>query len=315
MAARIHLDTDLGGDPDDLCALALLLGWPEVVLTGVTTCTTGSALRAGMVEYALRLAGRAEIPVAAGAEGSLGGYRIPPNFPDLERHWPGGVTRREGSPGAALDLLAESVRAGATVVATGPCTNLALLEAMRPGILGDLELVMMGGCVHPVPPGLPAWGAEEDYNLYQDPVAARVVFERGNPLIVPLEVTLQVPLKGRQLPRLRAAGALGELIALQGELEAAGGMSALGRAHADLPDDLLNFQHDPLACAVAAGWDGVEVEEVPLVLSADVGVVRLSIHSRGKPTRVVTRVDRTAFDEAWLRAVERAGGRDADRLP
>lgn len=25
----IHLDTDLGGDIDDLCALAMLLRWPE----------------------------------------------------------------------------------------------------------------------------------------------------------------------------------------------------------------------------------------------------------------------------------------------
>ncbi len=29
MAGRlVHLDTDLGGDPDDVAALALLLGWP-----------------------------------------------------------------------------------------------------------------------------------------------------------------------------------------------------------------------------------------------------------------------------------------------
>ncbi len=35
--ARIHLDTDLGGDTDDLCALALLLAWPGVEITGITT--------------------------------------------------------------------------------------------------------------------------------------------------------------------------------------------------------------------------------------------------------------------------------------
>ena len=33
----IHLDTDLGGDPDDACALAMLLGWPDVELVGITT--------------------------------------------------------------------------------------------------------------------------------------------------------------------------------------------------------------------------------------------------------------------------------------
>jgi inosine-uridine nucleoside N-ribohydrolase len=39
---RIHLDTDIGGDLDDLCALALLLGWPDVELTGVTTVLEAS---------------------------------------------------------------------------------------------------------------------------------------------------------------------------------------------------------------------------------------------------------------------------------
>jgi hypothetical protein len=32
------------------------------------------------------------------------------------------------------------------------------------------------------------------------------------------------------------------------------------RAHPGLPDDLLNFQYDPVACAVAAGWPGRAVE-------------------------------------------------------
>lgn len=34
---RVHLDTDLGGDPDDACALAMLLGWPNVEIVGITT--------------------------------------------------------------------------------------------------------------------------------------------------------------------------------------------------------------------------------------------------------------------------------------
>jgi len=35
--ARLHLDTDLGGEIDDLCALAMLLGWPGVELLAMTT--------------------------------------------------------------------------------------------------------------------------------------------------------------------------------------------------------------------------------------------------------------------------------------
>ena len=59
---------------------------------------------------------------------------------------------------------------------------------------------------------------------------------------------------------LRLAGQEGvpaRLIARQGELYGADSdMSRVGAEHPGLPDDLLNFQYDPLACAVAAGWDG-----------------------------------------------------------
>ena len=39
---KLHLDTDLGGDIDDLCALAMVLNWPEVDLLAVTTESGGS---------------------------------------------------------------------------------------------------------------------------------------------------------------------------------------------------------------------------------------------------------------------------------
>ena len=85
---RFHLDTDIGGDKDDLCALAMLLGWPGVELVGVTTCSDSGGLRAGLAHYALRPAGWEGVPVMAGADGSLGGYRVPPGFSDLDRYWP-----------------------------------------------------------------------------------------------------------------------------------------------------------------------------------------------------------------------------------
>ncbi|HEV3495892.1 MAG TPA: hypothetical protein VHA34_06045, partial [Actinomycetes bacterium] len=82
---RVHLDTDLGSDTDDLCALAMLLGWPEATVTGVTTTTDPGGRRAGMTAWALGLAGRAEVPVAAGAEGTLASPMVPFEFPD---YWP-----------------------------------------------------------------------------------------------------------------------------------------------------------------------------------------------------------------------------------
>jgi inosine-uridine nucleoside N-ribohydrolase len=43
---KIHLDTDIGGDLDDVCALALLLSMREVEITGVTIETIGLSLLA-----------------------------------------------------------------------------------------------------------------------------------------------------------------------------------------------------------------------------------------------------------------------------
>ena len=300
----VHLDTDLGSDTDDLCALAMLLGWPEVAVTGVTTCTDPGGLRAGMTAYALELAGRAEVPLAAGAEGTLAPPMVPFELPD---YWPEPIVPRPSPPGAALDLLADSVEGGATVVAVGPWTNLALLEAARPGLLGRARVVVMGGHVPAAGPGLPSWGADQDFNIQQDHQAARAVLEACDPVVVPLSATAQVHLRAADLPRLRAAGPLGALLADQAEAHARDqGTIELGRTWPGLPDDLLNFQHDPLACAVALGWEGARVEEVPVRLAVGGGRLRMTEAAGARPLRVVTAVDGPAFADAWLAAAERA---------
>jgi purine nucleosidase len=301
---RIHLDTDLGSDTDDLCALAMLLGWPGAELAGVTTVTDPGGLRAGMTAWALTLAGRAEVPVAAGAEGTLAAPMVPFVFPD---YWPEPIRPRPSPPGAALELLAAAAASGATVVAVGPLTNLALLEAARPGLLGRADLVLMGGHVTAAPAGLPDLGPDADFNVQQDHLAARVVLERCDPVVVPLAVTQQVHLRAAHLPRLRAAGPLGVLLADQAEAHARDrAMPELARSWPGLPDDLLNFHHDPLACAVALGWEGVTVAEVPTRLEVDGGRLRMTQEAGGRPLRVVTAVDGPAFAEVWLAAVERA---------
>jgi inosine-uridine nucleoside N-ribohydrolase len=301
---RIHLDTDLGSDTDDLCALAMLLGWPGVEVTGVTTSTDPGGRRAGMVAFALELAGRPEIPVAGGAEGSLGGLFVPLAFPD---HWPEPIPPRPGPRGAALQLLDSSVRAGATVVAIGPYTNLAMFEAERPGALAATTLVTMGGHVPPPRAGLPPWGVRDDVNVQQDAWAARIVFERCRPTVVPLGTSLLVTLRERHLAPLRASGPLGRLLAEQGEAHAAeNDRRHLSAAYPLLPDDLLNFQYDPLACAVAAGWDGVTIEDVPVALECDGALLRMEPRSGAPTLRIVTDVRAERFEEAWLQAACRA---------
>jgi purine nucleosidase len=302
---RIHLDTDLGSDTDDLCALAMLLGWPYAELVGITTSTDRRGLRAGFVQYALDLAGRAGIPVAAGAEGSIGGLFSPVEIPD---YWPEPIEPRPSHAGDAIALLEASASAGAVVVSVGPYTNLAMLESARRGLLSSAGVVVMGGHHTSSRPGLPNWGIRDDFNVQQDPLAAAIVFERCAPIVVPLAVSLEVALRASHLEDLRASGPLGRLIADQGEMHARDhGRVALALDHPALPDDLLNFQYDPLACAAALGWDGVAVETLRCAYEREPdGLLRMTLADDGAPLRTATAVDAARFEASWLDAVCRA---------
>jgi purine nucleosidase len=299
---KIHLDTDLGSDTDDLCALAMLLGWPGAEVVGVTTSIDRSGQRAGFVEYALALAGRTGIPVVAGADGSIGGLFSPVGIPG---YWPDSIDARPSPAGAATELLEASATAGAVVVSVGPYTNLAMLEAARPGLLSSGGVVLMGGHHTSSRPGLPDWGMRDDFNVQQDPVAAAIVFERCDPVDVPLAVSLEVTLRGSHLEALRDSGPLGRLIADQGEMHARDhGRAELAHRYPGLPDDLLNFHYDPLACATALGWDGVKVETLRCAYERESdGLLRMTIADEGAPLRTATGVDAARFEASWLNAV------------
>jgi len=73
-----------------------------------------------------------------------------------------------------------------------------------------------------------------------------------------------------------------------------------GRSCAGLPDDTINVLHDPLACAVALGWDGASVEEVHLVLEMRDGWLHERVDPTGYAMRVVTRVEAARFNQTWL---------------
>jgi purine nucleosidase len=252
---RIHLDTDLGGDTDDACALAMLLGWPGVEITGITTVADPGGHRAAYVAHLLRLAGRDDIPLAAGAE--VSSTTLGRAYPIVdERHWPADIIPRPSPPGAALDLLERSLDAGATLVAIGPYTNLALLEIAQSNSLSRQPIVVMGGWVQPPAPGLPQWGPDMDFNVQWDTRAAEVVAATARLTLVTLPATLNAHLRRADLPRLRAAGPLGQLLARQSEAHGqVHEMEQLGREHPGLPDDLLNFQYDPVACAMGGSSD------------------------------------------------------------
>jgi purine nucleosidase len=306
-ALKIHFDTDLGGDIDDICALAMLLRWPqEIQITGITTVGEINGRRAGQVRYVLGLEGSNDIPVAAGADIAQGFYPYELGLPPEERYWPEPIAPVSNAAADAVQLLKASIDQGATIIAIGPYTNLFLLENQFPGSLQKNRLFLMGGYVYPPRAGFPQWTPADDFNVQVDVRSAQLVIAHSDPTFVPLSVTVETALRRSHLAALRKAGALGQLLARQAEAFAEDEKlgERLGAVCSELPGDFINFQHDPLACAIALGWnDGVEIAEISLQTVIRDGVLYQQIAAEGKPTRVVTKVDSDKFNDFWLNIV------------
>jgi inosine-uridine nucleoside N-ribohydrolase len=206
---QVLIDCDPG--QDDAIALLLALASPELDVRGVTTVagnqtlekTTTNALRV------LELAGRRDIPVAAGADRPLKGELVtaadahgetgldgpglpPPHLEPLDEH--------------AVDFLGKRVE-GTTLIALGPLTNVALLlerRAERPE-----RLVLMGGAIAE---GNMTPSAE--FNIWVDPEAAHRVFSSGlDVTMVGLDVTNRAVLTAEHAADLREAGRIGAAVA------------------------------------------------------------------------------------------------------
>src|SRR3954451_9291700 len=100
---KIHIDTDIGGDIDDLCALAMLLGWSGVEVVGITTVAEDAGRRAGFARRAVALAGRIDIPIAVGIDVASCQFRELPGYPPDDLYWGEQVPRWTGNPNVALD--------------------------------------------------------------------------------------------------------------------------------------------------------------------------------------------------------------------
>ena len=216
MTTPVLIDCDPGHD--DAMALLLALASPELELLGVTTVhgnqtldkTTANALRV------LEFAGRGDVPVAAGADRPL---TREPRVAD-HVHGETGLDGPDLPPPAgapatahAVDFLADRLRMASgpvTLIPTGPLTNIALLLAHHPDVVGDIErIVLMGGAIAE---GNVTPAAE--FNIWVDPEAAARVFASGLEVtMVGLDVTHRALMTPEHAERLRAAGRVGAMVA------------------------------------------------------------------------------------------------------
>eukprot|EP01062_Namystynia_karyoxenos_P073460 TRINITY_DN70255_c0_g1_i1.p1 TRINITY_DN70255_c0_g1~~TRINITY_DN70255_c0_g1_i1.p1 ORF type:complete len:380 (+),score=99.26 TRINITY_DN70255_c0_g1_i1:88-1140(+) len=212
----VVVNTDPG--VDDAMALLLLARSPAVDLRGLAinfgnspnvTLLTHNALAI------LQLAGRTDVPVAAGAW-------LPVSAPwedlgALAFHGAnavGGATlpqpTRKPDPRSAAQLIVDVCRKGAaagrpaTILSLAPLSNLAVALELEPA-LPELcpQLVMMGGSVTAAGNVSPLAEA----NFANDPEAARRVFAAGfNISLAPLDVTMQTLMTPAYLDSIRGIG-------------------------------------------------------------------------------------------------------------
>jgi inosine-uridine nucleoside N-ribohydrolase len=216
MSIPILIDCDPGHD--DAIALLLALASPEVELLGVTTVAGNQTLAKTTVNAlkVLDFVGRADVPVAAGAdrplvrdpyvatyvhgESGLEGPELPdPSGRPVEQH--------------AVDFLAARLLASdrpVTIVPVGPLTNVALLLARHPEAMERIErVVLMGGAIAE---GNVTPAAE--FNIWADPEAAARVFASGlDVAMIGLDVTHRALLRDADAERLRGMGRTGRMVA------------------------------------------------------------------------------------------------------
>ena len=206
-ASRVVIDTDPG--VDDALALLLAMRSPELKIEAITPVagnvplelTLPNALR--MVE----IAGRTDIPVAAGAKAPLMRRLVTAAYVHGENGLAGAVfpdPKIKAITEPAPEFIRQIVRRyphEVTLITIGPLTNIATALNEDAEIAGRVKnLVMMGGSLS----GGNVTPAAE-FNIYVDPEAARIVFQSGIPItMVGLDVTRKTALTEDRVRQLEA---------------------------------------------------------------------------------------------------------------
>jgi inosine-uridine nucleoside N-ribohydrolase len=178
---RVIIDTDPG--TDDAMAILLALNSPELKVEALTVVPGNVDGRQGL-ENALKivsLAGRCDVPVAAGAQHPLDQKLI------TAQYWHGRnglanvelpASKCKVDPRFGPDLIIQLVHQyphQITLIPIGPLTNIALAVSKDPSIVSLVKnIVIMGGSIS----GGNVDGAAEA-NIYGDPEAAQIVFNAG----------------------------------------------------------------------------------------------------------------------------------------
>jgi inosine-uridine nucleoside N-ribohydrolase len=212
MTHKIILDTDIGTYYDDAFATLLAALSPEIELLGVTTVYGDTDLRSRIARKVLDVAGRADVPVFKGIGKPLRGNALMFGF-EGENILDENDRNLQYNDEHAVNFIIRTIMENpgeVTVVTLGAVSNLAMAYIMEPRIAQNMkELIMMAGVVVPIvdEKGVRRSPVEE-YNFNNDPIAAQIVVDSDMPkLLVPIDVTLQIPLRPDQVEKLHSSDA------------------------------------------------------------------------------------------------------------
>ena len=212
------IDTDPGHD--DAVAIMLALSSDKLDVKGLTTVCGNSTIE-NTTENALKLLeflGRTDIPVAKGAS--------QPMLHDFDRSPAQFVHGENGMEGVylpkptkkiedknAVDFIADIVKNSpdkVTLAPLGPVTNIAGFLLSYPELKGNIEqIVIMGGGTYTgnVTP-------TAEYNIWQDPESAYVMFQSGIPVVMHSITTTRMGYyTDADYEDFRASGRVGKLAA------------------------------------------------------------------------------------------------------
>jgi inosine-uridine nucleoside N-ribohydrolase len=205
---RVIIDTDPG--VDDALALLLAMRSPELKIEAITPVAGNVPLELGLPN-ALRMveiAGRTDIPVAAGAKTPLMRRLVTATYAHGENGLGGAVfpePKLKPVAQPAAELIRDIIRkypGEVTLLPIGPLTNIATALDLDSELAGMVRgIVMMGGSLS----GGNITPAAE-FNIYVDPEAARIVFQSGIPItMVGLDATRKTSLTEEHVRTLEAA--------------------------------------------------------------------------------------------------------------
>lgn len=215
----IIIDTDPG--QDDAVAVLVALASPDELDVLAITAVAGNVPLDLTVTNSLalvELADRGDVPVYRGSVRPMVKELVTAEYV----HGPTGIDGAdlppptlEESPGHAVDRIVEIVQSSprpVTLCTLGPLTNVGLALVREPGIVANIEqVVLMGGGFFEGGNTTPA----AEFNIYVDPHAAHVLFTSGIPIVMmPLDVTHKALTTPERLQRFEALGtAAGDAVA------------------------------------------------------------------------------------------------------